>query len=327
MPTLRWELAPPASEADRASEAAIEALRRALEGGALVNGGRVTELAPTDAPPAGVEHYDPGAFRVRVAVRPPQPDDPAEAAADEAVRLPAERVGGPGMDAGGLRVDAVQSLKGADVEARAPPRPARLRYRARRKARIRSGAELGSAEIGTLQRGEEIIALKSAQGGGRVRFERLGVSGWVSASGGGSKILVRCGTGEEEDELEEDDEDDELVEKGTGALPLPEPEPQPEPEPEPAGEPPSVAEAEPGSLLQRMQDISAAQPQPEPEPGSLLERMQDISAARLQPEPEPEPESRADDGSQRATAAPTMEPKQSIGICPTGARVVTVICC
>jgi len=242
------------------------------------------------------------------------------------------------MDAGGLRVDAVQSLKGADVEARAPPRPARLRYRARRKARIRSGAELGSAEIGTLQRGEEIIALESAQGGDRVRFERLGVSGWVSASGGGSKILVRCGTGEED---EDDDEDDELVEtpKETGALPLPEPEPEPEPEaelepepepepePETAGESPSVAEAERGSLLQRMQDISAAQPQPEPEPGSLLERMKDISAARPQPEPEPEPESQADDGTRPETADPTMEPKQSIGICPARPRVITVYCC
>ena len=90
------------------------------------------------------------------------------------------------MDAGGLRVDAVQSLKGADVEARAPPRPARLRYRARRKARIRSGAELGSAEIGALQRGEEVIALESAQGGDNsvfidfIRINAVVVQGQIS---------------------------------------------------------------------------------------------------------------------------------------------------
>ena len=65
MPTLRWELAPPASEADRASDAAIAALRRALEGGALVNGGRVTELAPTDAPPI-VESTHTRAMRTRM---------------------------------------------------------------------------------------------------------------------------------------------------------------------------------------------------------------------------------------------------------------------
>eukprot|EP01043_Picozoa_sp_COSAG02_P106833 COSAG02_NODE_42837_length_380_cov_1.469751_1_plen_121_part_01 len=76
---------------------------------------------------------------------------------------------------------------------------------------VRSGIALDSPAVGTLRKGEEIVALETGAdpnfGTTRVRYKRLdGGSGWASETAGGSeKILVRCGPGFENDEPREAD--------------------------------------------------------------------------------------------------------------------------
>ena len=222
MPTVRFQLAP-AGVGECSSSAALEALLTALrtEKSLRIGGGLVSDLARTD--PLYPEPEVPttlAAFQVRVTVRPPSWDATGGAEQREALEAvehlseAVQRAGSATRDAlhlAGVRVDGLRSLKGADLDVRAAsPQPPR-RYRARRRAMVRSGIALDSPAVGTLRKGEEIVALETGVdphfGTTRVRFERLGgESGWASDTAGGSeKILVRCGRGFEDNEQPEAD--------------------------------------------------------------------------------------------------------------------------
>jgi hypothetical protein len=234
MPTVSFRIAPPSSRSAgsyrrgataasltrSAGAAVVELRRRTTEGPQrerdTVAGAAVSDIAPTDRPQElpepeqDEEVLSANGFSVRVIVAPPTYDDSKpmmrQLTAETALQRMADSVeqvggvrlggGGGGGDDADARVASLHAVAGAELNAYCGPSEPMARYRVVRKAQVRSGAGLGTAKVGTLRRGEEIVALERREdatfGLRRVRFSR----GWVSEhSAGGEVILERVEEG------------------------------------------------------------------------------------------------------------------------------------